>query len=310
MFSRLMAVLALAAVCALSAGPAPAATAAAPAPTSTPLKTIVNLKVTRLCTGLRRSVGPAVRSVLQNDHAIAISRPLFKDYVKSTSTGSQAATDMDVMHLERLIQPLVQNTQMIEKLLNDPIYAHKPQSEQDRELLQIRAHLAAVLEEQKHALDLVSGFVDTQQLGELQAAGHEYDKAINSSDTTSQSRNGSSGSSQTPNLAPTTAPADILNAGVTNAQNDPGRKYDPRFQNTGSQLGYNPLNAFDQQMEVYQVNISHSEDLASQTILKAVPQCGGHVPAQTVPAPVPSSPVPAPAGVPAPLPTATPTPKP
>ncbi len=170
----------------------------------------------------------------------------------------------------------------------------------------MRAHLAQVLIQQKRALDLVSGFVDTQQLGELQAAGHEYDKAINSTQTASGPGNSTN---QPPATSPTAPPADILNAGVTNAQNDPGRQYDPRYSNTGSVLGYNPLNIFDQQMHEYQTNISQSESLASQAILKAVPACGGRAPGSpatpppdspTVPAaPAPASPLPAPSAAPA-----------
>jgi len=308
MFSRPTAAAVLGALFALSFGPAPAATAPVPIPTASPLKTIKHVYATRLCTGLRRSVLPAVGHILQNDHVIATSRPLFQDYVKTTSTGSQAATDMDVMRLEKLISPLVKNTQATEQALRDTIYPRKPQSNTDKQLLQIRAHLAQVLEEQKRALDLVSGFVDTQQLGELQAAGHEYDKSISGNETTTKTPNNSN---NTPNTSPTAPPADILNAGVSNANNDPARKYDPRYTNTGSQLGYNPLNVFDQQMEQYQMQISQSENLATQAIMKAVPQCGGQIPAPPAPAPLSASPVPAsPLPVTAPVPSPVPTGKP
>ena len=302
--SRFTAALALVAFV-LGANPAPAATKKpVPAPTATPLKTIEHLYVKPLCTALRRSVGPAIRSILQNDHSIAVSRPLFQDYVRSTSSGSQGAVDMDVMRLERLIDPLVKNTDEIDRLLGDPVYRRKPQTDSDKQLLQMRAHLKAVLEEQKRALDLVSGFVDTEQLGELQAAGHEYDSAINSPDTKNSGAGGSN--SQTPQTSPTQSPADILNAGLS-TQNDPGRKYDPRFFNTGSQVGYNPLNIFDQAMEEHQATIYQSEQQVTQDVFKAVPQCGGQVPPSPTPPPPPA---PVPATVPATLPTASPTPKP
>jgi len=300
MFLRLFSSGALGALIVLSLVPAPAQTAAVPTATATPLKTIKHVYATRLCTGLRRSIGPAVRDVLQNDRAIAISRPLFQDYVKSSSTGSQGAVDMDVMRMEKLIGPLVSNTQAIEKYLNDSIYPSKPQSDQDRQLLQMRAHLADVLAQQKQALDLVSGFVDTQQLGQLRAAGHEYDKTLNNPDTRSGSGNPNAGSA-----SPTSAPAPILNAGVNNASNDPGRASDPRYLNTGSQLGYNPLNIFDQRMEQFQTEINKIESLASQSILKAVPMCGGQVAPPTTPSSAPASPVPS-----RPLPSATSTAKP
>ncbi len=96
MLTRFTAVATVAALCALSAGFEPISAAPIPAPTASPLKTIKHVYVTRLCTGLRRSIAPAVGRVLQNDRVIAASRPLFQDYVKSTATASQAGTDMDV----------------------------------------------------------------------------------------------------------------------------------------------------------------------------------------------------------------------
>lgn len=299
-----MALPALAALVALSAGPAPAV-AAAPTPAATPhLKTISHVFAKRLCTGLRRSIAPAVGHVLQNDRAMALSRPLFQSFVKNSSTGSQGATDMDVMHLERLIDPMVKNTEAIEKLLNDTVFPRKAQSEEDKQLLAMRAHLEEVLAEQKHALDLISGFVDTQNMGELQGAGHEYDSQISSSNTVhggnaQVAQNATGGN--TPQTSPTNAPANILNAGLSQ-QNDPARKQDPRFLNTGSVVGYNPLSAFDQQMDFYQQQIAVPESKVSAAIFKAIPECGGSVPAQPSPAPAgPSSPVPA-----SPLPAATP----
>lgn len=284
MLTRLMALPTLAALVALSAGPAPA-DAAAPKPAATPLKTISHVYSKRLCTALRRSIGPAVGHVLQNDRAMQISRPLFDSFVKNSNTGSQAGTDMDVMRLERLVDPMVKNTQAIEHLLNDSVYPRHPQSDEDRQVLAMRAQLEVVLAEQKHALDLISGFVDTQNMAELQAAGHEYDSAISGNDTKKNA-------SPPPQPAPTAAAAPILNAGVSQ-QNDPARKYDPRFQNTGSDVGYNPLSAFGQQMYVYQQEIQAPESKVSAAIFKAIPQCGGSVPAQPSPAPAaPSSPAP------------------
>ena len=241
-----------------------AAVLTSPTPAPTPLKTISHLHVLRMCTGLRRSIYPAVGRVLQNDKVIADSRPLFQDYVKQSATNTQAAVDLDVVRLERLIDPLVKNTQAIERLLNDPIYPLHAASQSEQDLLDMRTHLQDVLAQQKRALDLVSGFVDTQQMGELQNAGHEFDSA------TAPDKQ----SSPPPQAAPTTAPNDILSAGIPNPQ----RSNDPRFTPTDSLEGYNPLNGFDQQMGSYQQTIAASEDAASKIIFKVVPECGGHVP--------------------------------
>lgn len=284
MDSRLLAGLTLTALVALSAGPSPAA-APVPLPTPTPsLKTITHVRSTALCTGLRRAIGPAVGKVLQNDGYIARSRPMFRDYVQNSTLGSQSGVDMDVMHMEGLISPLVQNTQAIERYLNDPILKRRAVTDGDKQLIEMRQHLLAVLDQQKHALDLISGFVDTQQLGELQAAGHEYDQAIGGADV--GTRNQSPSAVASPVGAPTTAPNSLLNAGLPSSPSDP-KNYDPRYTGSNNSVGYNPLKVFDQQVGVYQQQINSSENLAAQAVIKAAVECGGTVPppAQIVPAP-------------------------
>ncbi|MFN2449704.1 MAG: hypothetical protein ABR508_07920 [Candidatus Baltobacteraceae bacterium] len=288
MIVRLLTPVALAALTLLSVGPAPAAVLARPVPKPTPLKTIKHVySNSRMCMGLRRSIGPAVGKVLQNDKTIATSRPMLQDFVASASLGSEGGKDMAVARLERLVGPLVKGTQNIEALLNDPIYPRKAQNDNDKQLLQMRTQLAQVLAKQKNALDLISGFIDTEQLGQLQAAGHQYDAAVNSNSSPNAAAN-------RPVARATTAPAEILNAGVNTAANDPAgtMKNDPRYANTNNAIGYNPLNMFDQQMLAYQAEIAQGEAAATFSILKAVPQCGGKIPGPSSP-PLPS-PLPAP----------------
>lgn len=281
MYSRLTAALTLTALTALAASPGAAATAPAPAPS--PLKTITHIHSSPLCTGLRRAIGPAIGKVLQNDGYIARSRPMFQDYVQNSALGSKAGVDMDVMHMEGLISPLVQNTQAIERYLNDPILKRRATSDSDKQLLEMRAHLLAILQQQKNALDLISGFVDTQQMGELQASGHEYDKALNGAEQGTRTQQASANA--TPGAAPTAPPNSLLNAGLPTSPSD-SRNIDPRYTNSDSTIGYNPLKVFDQQVGVYQQAIGVSENAAAKAVIKAVPQCGGTVPppAQVVPA--------------------------
>lgn len=300
MYARFMAPAALFAAALLCIQPVPAATktkaAAKPVPTATPLKTIKHVySSSRLCAGLRRSVGPAIGKILQNDKAIATSRPFLQDFVKSSSLGSDAGRDIAVERLENLVTPLVKNTQSIEELLNDPVYAKKAQNDNDKQLLALREQLETVLAQQKAALDLISGFVDTEQLGELKAAGNDINNAINGGATPQPQ----TGSAAAQNAAPSTTPDPMLNAGVSSTI-DPNaqHKNDPQFQTTNNALGYNPLNAFDQQMLAYQSQIAQSESHATITVMRAVPVCGGHVPPPN-PAPAPSVPLPSPTPAPA-----------
>jgi hypothetical protein len=287
MVQRLTAVFTLGAIVALAANPAAAGSsgktkpAPKPAATATPLRTITHIHTSPLCTGLRRVIGPAIARALQNDKIIDSSKPLFHDFVRATASGqSKAAQDLAVSRLENLIGPLVKNTQAVDKLLSDPYAFPKvAYSDDDQKLLQMRAQLLAVNQQQKKALDIISGFVDTQQLGELQAAGHEYDAALSANP---------SNKNQTPAPAPTAGSSDVLNAGISNAQNDPTRANDPRYKNTDSLVGANPLNVFENAIVSYQNDIQLSEQDAAKTVISAVPLCGGHVPGQPTPAPAPS----------------------
>lgn len=235
---------------------------AVPSPSPTPLKTITHVRAQPLCIGLKRSVYPAVGRVLNNDRLIAQSRPFFRDYVKQSASGNQAGADLDVARLERYITPLVQNTKDAETFLDDSIFRRVPNSSDAGDLPAIRSQLQDVIAEQKQALNLISGFTGTQQLGELQ-------QEDNPSPASGEVRN-----SPPPQPAPSESPNEILNAGIP----DPQRSLDPRFSTTNSLEGYNPLNRFDQQMDAYQQQISATEDGVSKAIFKAVAACGGKAP--------------------------------
>lgn len=281
MFHRLCTVFALGALVALAVSPAAAVTARKPkpSPTASPLKTISHVRTSPLCSGLRRVIGPAIGKVLQNDKLIDSSKPFFHDYVRSSATGlSQGSTDLAVAHLEGLVGPLVKNTEAIDKLLNDPYaFPKTAYSDDDQKLLQMRKQLRAVNEQQKKALDLISGFVDTQQLGELRAAGNDFQSALSSN----PNNGGAVGATPTP------PPAGILNAGVGNTSNDPGRSVDPRLQPSTSVFA-NPLSAFERAMSEYQQDIQSSEQVAAKSVMEAVPLCGGHVPDAPAASPSPS----------------------
>ena len=251
-----------------------------PSPTSSPLKTIAHVISTPFCTALRRNIAPAIGHVLDNDRIIAASKPMFVQFARDhaqalKSGGSKASEDLDILHLENLIGPMVQNQQQIESLLGNSstTFPVRPLLNDDKQIVGLRLQLLNVLEEQKGVLDLVSGLVDTQQLGELQAAGHDYDKAL-SPDTTNNGRIGPN-SSQPDSLAPTPEPDWLLNAGIPD-QNPAGLP-DVSKLNTDSLLANNPILAFPRAVGTYQERISMREDLAAQGVRNAIPLCGGRV---------------------------------
>ncbi len=248
---------------------------ATPVPAATPPKTIIHLKVSPLCTGLRQNIGPAIGKVLQNDKTIAASRPLLRGYVKAAATNS-ASKDLQVSRIERLISPLVQNTAAIEKLLSDPfVFPRVAISESDRQLLEIRAYLKQVVAQQKRALDVISGFVDTEQLGQIQQAGSDALKLTQTREIPKAQGGNGPQSAQAAGAAPTPPPSEILNAGV---RQTPQQLSDPALQDTGLTVGHNPLDVFDQAIGMYQQQLQSSEGQAADLVVKALPLCGGRVP--------------------------------
>jgi hypothetical protein len=246
---------------------------ATPAPAATPPKTIKHIYVSPLCTGLRQNIGPAIGKVLQNDNTIAQSRPLLRGYVKSTATGS-IAKDLQVSRIERLVTPLVQNTAAIEKLLNDPfVFPKHAISDADRQLLEIRGYLQEVVTQQKRALDVISGFIDTEQLGQMQAAGSEALKLTQTHEI--PKAQGGDSSAQAAAAGPTPPPSEVLNAGVSKL---PQIGTDPALQENGLVLGHNPVDVFDNAIGQYQQMLQASEGRAADLVVKALPLCGGRVP--------------------------------
>jgi len=246
---------------------------ATPAPAATPPKTIIHVHVSPLCTGLRQNIGPAIGKVLQNDKTIADSRPLLRGYVKAVATNS-ASRDLQVSRMERLITPLVKNTAAIEKLLNDPfVFPRVAISDSDRQLLEIRAYLRQVVVQQKGALDVISGFISTEQLGQLQLAGNEYQKIVSAHEIPSaQGGNQSAREAAAPATPP---PSGILNAGV---RHTPQQATDPALKETGMIVGHNPLDAFAQAIAQYQQQLQSSVGQAADLVVQALPPCGARVP--------------------------------
>ena len=263
-------------IAALVIGGLSPAPVAKPSPSPTQLKTIAHVISTPFCSALRRNIGPAIGHVLDNDRIIAASKPMFVSFAKDHASalkpgGSQASEDLDILHLENLIGPMVQNQEHIESLLgNSAAFPVRPLTNDDKQIVALRLQLLNVLEEQKGVLDLISGLVDTQQMGELQAAGHDYDKAL-SPDTRTQG--GGPNATQPDSLAPTPTPDWLVNAGIPDI--NPANMPDVTKLNTDSLLANNPVLAFPRAVGAYQTRISMREDLAAEGVQKAVPLCGG-----------------------------------
>jgi hypothetical protein len=172
--------------------------------TPTPPPQIYRVVTRPLCSRLHQVIAPAIGMMLQNDTTIKRSPALFKQYNiaslygndAGTSAGSgpggdpgsstsNAAQNMALQGLENLIRPIANNIIAIQTALDSPQLTNPSGVEEDdKQVKAIRDKLLKALAAQNASLDLISGFVDTQQMADLQHAGEGYIASISQPDST------------------------------------------------------------------------------------------------------------------------------
>ncbi len=250
------------------------------ATSATPPPQIYHIVTTALCARLHGTVRPAVAMVLENDQAIAKSPPLFAKYLRGTTEAMGAgpanangdppsgdsiytqspATNMALQQMSYLVLPIARNIIAAQTLLDDPkLLATTGSAADDATLSQVKQQLLQTIAYQSASLDLINGFVQTIQMGELQHVGEEYLGAIQGGGT------GPSGITQaTPNPWQDT--------------NTPGLKPNPYAfdvtQVPGLAVGYNPIRSITDGLAWLRAQTKQHEDSAGSTIMKALSQCG------------------------------------
>ncbi len=227
-----------------------------PAPL-TPLKVIGSVRSTPFCTALHETIGPAIAAVLSNDDLIASSTPAFATlYRDDVLSRSQARAHLDLNRLESLITPIVTNVKRVDELL-----AAKPN---DPNLQAMREHLQAVLAQQKESLNVISGFIATEQMGEIQLGGPPDNWAgVFSAKPQTPSRPG-------PDLAQPPAAKNIFAAGVQSAA--VGAK-DPRYDAANVGPTYDPFAPLVSQIRAQRLAAQTSESAAAQLVGGALKLC-------------------------------------
>jgi hypothetical protein len=159
---------------------------------------IYRVYVRPACAELNQHVLPMVAMVLQDDKNIAKSPAIFDNYIATAlKSGSHSSafdvTDYDspgrtmaLQNMERLVPSLATNVIAIQKMLENTSFAQSSGSASDDVVLKtLREQLHGVLAMQRVSLDLINGFVTTQQLGDMQHAGEEYLSSIDGTGLTS-----------------------------------------------------------------------------------------------------------------------------
>ncbi len=240
---------------------------------------IYHVVTTALCARLHDRVRPAVAMILQNDQTIAKSPALFAKYTRGVLSDSGGAdpngkaapqsydsintetpeTKMALQQMSYLVFPIAHNLISAQTLLDDPkLLAPTGNAGDDATLQAIRNQLLETIAFQSASLDLINGFVATQQMGELQHAGEEYISSIQSPDTSNTA------TAATPN--PWQDP------------NTPGLTPNPYWLDLstipGLAVGYNPLRHITDGLDWLRTQTGQREDAAGATITKALKSCG------------------------------------
>jgi hypothetical protein len=184
------AVVALAVMLAMGATPSP-----------TPPPQIYHIVTRPLCSELHSHVAPAIGMMLQNDATIKKSPELFKQYNAAALYGdastsgehnpvagdpggvSNPSQNMALQGMENLIRPIANNIIAIQTMLDSPqLMNGTGQPDDDKRLQDIRDKLLKALAAQNASLDIISGFVDTQQMADLQHVDEGYISSISKPD--------------------------------------------------------------------------------------------------------------------------------
>jgi len=241
-------------------------------PAGTPPPQIYHVVTTAICARLHERVRPAVAMLLQNDQNIAKSPPLFKKYQRGTLTAdgtglgmngdsmnnSSPETSMALQQMSYLVIPIARNLIAAQTMLDDAkLVESTGNAADDAKLAQIKKQLLETIAFQSASLDIINGFVQTQQMGELQHAGEEYLGSIQGTDmgTLPHETPNPWQDPNTPGLPPNPYALDVT-------------------QIPGLALGYNPLTNVMNGLGWLQAETQKREDVAGATIDQVLSQCG------------------------------------
>lgn len=227
-----------------------------------------------LCSALQNKIKPSIGMLDQNDKAIAKSPAFFNEYnkVKFAAGDEGGGTSLALMHLSGLVLPLADNVLAIQKLLNDPnVFPAHEQSIDDQKKNELKKQLLKTLAQQQAALDIINGFVETQDLADMQHQGFGYLQAIAGNDTGKSNKLlAQIQPTANPQGAPPVFDDTLINAGV------PANPYEVDVTKIpGLTLGYNPVSKLKDGVEYTQAESKRTESTLIKSVLDAVRLCNG-----------------------------------
>jgi hypothetical protein len=254
---------ALIAAGAIAACPPVASGQTTPSPAATALPEIGHVRSKGFCTTVRDNVAPSLLGVMKNDDLIGAGHRAFAKMAADGSANSAQAVDLDRVYLDKVAAAMAHNLRVITTLLADKTrFPDKATTDDDRFAQQVRDQLVAVADAQKRTLDVISGTVETDRMGQMRA---DYDTGMESSLGNTQGQGPLTNDVRSSFLdsagLPDMAPIPVLSQ--------------RSLLTTGKAPGSRPFDRVKAVLEQQQTQIAHAEALAAPTITAAAYACQG-----------------------------------
>lgn len=228
-------------------------------PTPTPLPEIGRVRSNALCTTLRQNIAPTILGLIKNDEIIGAGHRAFLKMGRDQAGTSTAAIDIDKLYLQQVETRLVHNLQVVDKMLaDDKRFPATPRSADERDAVTMKSQLLAVAESQRKALDLVSGTLETEALGQMQ---HEFSTQMQSATGQTQ-----------PQTAPSSDPTTFIGAAGL-PEYTPVKGLPTTESRTSSLGGHTVYDSIAAALEGNQGTIARREQVATSTVIAAVDDC-------------------------------------
>jgi len=147
-----------------------------PMPSATPLREIGRVRSRALCTTLRENVAPTLAKLIEGDARIVAGRSTFVKMGKDVVFKDHGHMELDRIALGMTVNVLARSIAAADTLLADvKRFPANPQTDDERDAAAMKKQLQSVVDEQKHALNLFSGLLETDRLGQMQ---HDFPTGI------------------------------------------------------------------------------------------------------------------------------------
>lgn len=249
-----------------NSSPAPASEATAP-------PEIYHVSVRPLCSALRTKVAPSIGMILQNDKMISKGSDYFKQYADAAFSQGEGTKQMALYHMQNLVLPLANNILAVQKLLNDPsVFPAVASDDQDKRKLELKKQVLQSLAQQQASLDILNGFVETQNMADMQHEGFGYIRQMVGSDQVSKPGQ----VDPLANIAPTADPQgrpSVFDDTAINAGLPPNPYEIDLSRLPGLTVGFNPLNALREGVTYTQQAGKKAQDTLAHTVNQTVEIC-------------------------------------